>query len=187
MKRNTDSLFAIAIIPVLVAVALLLFPHGEIRSAPLPFQVTGAFAQNHRVGHFNGVPTGSCNAGVDMAIDTTNTTLSFCNGSGAWNPEPFNNLIYCGTLVACGNTLEYAGHYVIGTAALTSGTPSTATITGVTPAFTSASTYSCQVTDKTTLTNIVGVLAAGYVSGSSFVITGPSTITDVVNYNCSGW
>lgn len=148
--------------------------------------VTGAYSQPTRIGHFSGAPSGTCNSGRDLAVDTTNVTLSFCGPSG-WVLEAISNAIFCGTLAACSSTAQNGSHMVYGNVALATGSPSTASITGISPAFTSASTYSCTVNDQTTRTNQVAVLAAGYVSGSAFTITGPNTVTDTVNYQCVGY
>lgn len=91
----------------------------------------------------------------------------------------------CGTTTTCSATAIATGaRIVFGSAPLVSGTPSTATITGISPAFTSSSTYFCTVTNATTATN--NLLKVANVSGSSFTITGPATITDVINYQCIG-
>jgi hypothetical protein len=91
----------------------------------------------------------------------------------------------CGTTTTCANTAATSPHVVIGSVALASASPSTATITAISPAFTSTSTYSCTVTEVTDPTkNLLGVT---YVSGSSFTITGPNTITDTVRYICVGY
>jgi len=97
-----------------------------------------------------------------------------------------NTVQSCGTTIACSHTILSVPQIVTGSVALSSGTPSTAAITGLSPGFTSASTYHCTVSDATTAANEVTVLAAGYVSGTAFTITGPSTVTDVVHYICVG-
>lgn len=96
------------------------------------------------------------------------------------------NAQFCGTTTTCSATAITGAQIVYGSAALVSGTPSTAAVTGISPAFTSASSYSCTLNNKTTRANDVSVLVAGYVSGSAFTITGPDTVTDVVNYVCVG-
>lgn len=91
---------------------------------------------------------------------------------------------FCGTTVACSHTALTAAQIIFGTAALSSGTPSTAVITGISPAFTSATSYKCFPNDVTTITNAVNVVT--YTSGSSFTINGPTTVTDTVAYLCVG-
>ena len=71
---------------------------------------------------------------------------------------------------------------VSGTIPLVSGS-STATVSGMSPAFTSTSTYSCQLTAEAAATS---PLYFTKVSGSSFTITGPNTVTTVIDYSCSG-
>lgn len=171
-----------AIIAAFLAV-IVLVPHKAIMAQG---PTSGAFAQPGRIGHFSGATSGSCNAGRDLAIDSVDQTFSFCGSASTWLLEPLSNLINCGTTATCAATQTFGGHVVMGNVALSSASPSTAAITGLSPAFTSASTYSCTVNDQTTRTNQVAILAAGYVSGSAFTITGPNTVTDTVNYICIG-
>jgi hypothetical protein len=101
------------------------------------------------------------------------------------NAFPVSSSVACGTTVACAGTPAPSSHIVFGSAPLTSGTPSTATITGITPAFTSTTSYKCTVNDQTAPTNNL-VSVTSYASGTSFVITGPATNTDTVAYICVG-
>ena len=78
-------------------------------------------------------------------------------------------------------------HTIRGTGVLTTGTPSTLAITGMSPPFTSSSTYTCTAQDTTTVANNIGILAAGYVSGSAVTFTGPNTNTDGVRWTCTGY
>jgi hypothetical protein len=96
----------------------------------------------------------------------------------------FSQVQFCGTTVACAHTALAVPQIVFGSAALTSGTPSTAVITGISPAFTSATSYKCFPNDTTTITNAVTVVT--YASGSSFTINGPATVTDTIAYFCVG-
>lgn len=89
---------------------------------------------------------------------------------------------FCGTTVACAGTAQTSVKIAYGTAPLTSGTPSTATLTGL--PFTSSATYVCSGTDQTTATN--NLIKFANASGSSTVITGPATITDSIGYVCVG-
>jgi hypothetical protein len=88
----------------------------------------------------------------------------------------------CGTVAACSATAMTGAQIVQGSAALASGTPSTVTITGISPAFTSTSTYNCMVADQTA----GSALFYTKVSGSSITITGPNTVTDTVSFICAG-
>lgn len=90
----------------------------------------------------------------------------------------------CGNTSTCTNTGIPAPHVIWGQVALSSGTPSTVTVTGISPAFTSTTSYQCNVTDMTDATkNLLKVVNA---STSSFTITGPNTITDTISYICIG-
>ncbi len=94
----------------------------------------------------------------------------------------------CATTTSCSHTNESTALKVVfGSVALTSGSPSTAAVTGISPAFTSSSTFHCTASDATTIANNVGVLTAGYVSGSAVTFTGPNTVTDSVRYVCVGY
>jgi hypothetical protein len=75
-------------------------------------------------------------------------------------------------------------HVVIGTGTLSSGTPSTATIalTGAS-IFTSNTSYRCSVTNETTQAN---PLKYSNTSESTFVVTGPNTVTDSFSFVCIG-
>ena len=91
--------------------------------------------------------------------------------------------IACGTTSSCAATAAPLTHVVFGSAPLVSGTPSTVTITGISPAFTSTSSYVCTVSNETTAAD---GLKWSAVSGSSITITGPNTVTDTVSYICTG-
>ncbi len=94
----------------------------------------------------------------------------------------------CGTTTTCAHTDKSAVIKIAyGSAALVTGSPSTAAVTGMSPAFTSAASYHCTTSNQTTVANVVGVLAAGYVSGSAVTFTGPNTLTDVFDYVCVGF
>lgn len=92
----------------------------------------------------------------------------------------------CGGTTTCANTVATSQRVVTGSGSLSSGTPSTFVLTGISPAFTSSSTYLCNVVDTTTVATSIGVLSAGYVSGSAVTFTGPNTNTDSFRYSCVG-
>jgi hypothetical protein len=101
-------------------------------------------------------------------------------------PTPVDQSVqFCGTTSACGHTVENNPKVVFGSAALVSGTPSTVTISGISPAFTATADYICTVTGQTGATT--DLLSVANVSSSSFTITGPTTDTRVVNYICVGF
>lgn len=81
-------------------------------------------------------------------------------------------------------TRQNSSHIVEDSGTLVSGTPSAATITFTGGSiFTSSSSYSCSVTNKTTQAN---PLMITYSSGSSFIVTGPNTVTDSFSFVCVG-
>lgn len=93
----------------------------------------------------------------------------------------------CGSTATCANTTNNSDWTVYGTVALTSATPSTATITGISPAFTSTSTYFCTaVPEGNTAVIAAAGVAVTKVSGSSITLTGPNTVTTVIDYICIG-
>ncbi len=101
--------------------------------------------------------------------------------------ELVQNAHSCGTTTTCANTANGSNHIVFGSVALSSASPSTATVTAISPAFTSSSTYFCTATPVgATAAIAAGGIAVTYVSGSSFTLTGPNTVTTVVGYQCIG-
>lgn len=93
----------------------------------------------------------------------------------------------CGTTSTCANTANASNRTIFGTVALTSASPSTATVTAISPAFTSSSSYVCTATPTGASAAIAaGGIAISYVSGSSFTLTGPNTVSTVINYICIG-
>jgi hypothetical protein len=97
-----------------------------------------------------------------------------------------SNEQFCGTTSACSATAEANAKIVFGSAPLVSGTPSTVTISGISPAFTSSSDYVCTVSapGATAATALIGVTN---VSSSSFTITGPGSVSTVISYICVGF
>lgn len=90
----------------------------------------------------------------------------------------------CGTTTTCAATAIPNAQIIYGSVPLTSGVPSTATITGISPAFSSSSSYVCNVTEASSATG--NLLKVVNVDGTSFTITGPATVSDTVNYQCIG-
>lgn len=91
----------------------------------------------------------------------------------------------CGTTGTCAATnISSTLKIVKGSVALSTGTPSTAAVTGFSPAFSSSSSFVCNVSNATSATgNLLKVVND---SSSAITITGPATVTDVVNYICVG-
>lgn len=116
----------------------------------------------------------------------TNTNFANVNAALATTAGQIT-LADCATTAACPSTAETPIRTVIGRGTLASGTPSTYAVTAISPAFTSATSYACTAQDTTTVANNVGVLAAGYVSGSAVTFTGPATNTDGFRFVCVGY
>ena len=114
-----------------------------------------------------------------------NTTLGSGAAGGTLTAGNIPAMQSCGTTSSCAATaIATTARIVYGSAPLVSGTPSTVTITGISPAFSSSSSYVCSATDVTAATS--NLLSVANVSGSSFTITGPATNTNTINYICVG-
>jgi hypothetical protein len=93
----------------------------------------------------------------------------------------------CGTGATCANTTNNSDWIVRGTIALGSASPSASTVASISPAFTSTSTYTCTASPEgATAAIAAGGIAITKVSGSSITLTGPNTVTTVVDYVCIG-
>lgn len=113
------------------------------------------------------------------------SVFHYCSARNVWTAF-LGGAQACGSTATCSHT-NISPRVVQGSGTLVSGTPSTFAVTGISPAFTSSSTYTCTAQDTTTVANNIGVLAAGYVSGSAVTFTGPATNTDGFRYQCVGY
>ena len=99
-------------------------------------------------------------------------------------PVSLAGSLSCGALTGpsflCANTNQ-AGTFKVLTGDYTLGNTS-ATILGITPAFTSATSYTCVGTDVTTATP----LRINTISGSSFIVQSNSALADVISVICAG-
>ncbi len=84
----------------------------------------------------------------------------------------------CGTTATCSATATTNGQIVFGQVTLTAGT---ATVTGISPAFTSSTSFQCTASDRTTAANGANAVPA---SVSSVTVRG--TGTDIISYVCVG-
>jgi hypothetical protein len=103
---------------------------------------------------------------------TLASTMSATGGSSCGNALAANG--------ACGNTTGFPFHVMVGTYVLSG---STSTITGISPAFTSTTSYNCVANDITTRANPVQAVPA---SGSSVTITNTTGATDTISMICAG-
>ena len=113
---------------------------------------------------------------------TGNRTYTMPDASGTVS---LTQLYDCGIAAGASCTINATPRTIIGSAPLTSGTPSNVTITGINPAFTSSSSYKCALSEETDAKR--DQLKITYSSGSSFTITGPDGTTDTIGYVCSGY
>lgn len=123
-----------------------------------------------------------------------NNTLTFSGTDGTTMTFPGvsvsligGSLVDCATTAACPSTAQTTLHTVVLRGTLSSGSPSTYAVTTISPAFTSSTSYVCTAQDTTTIANNIGVLTAGYVSGSAVTFTGPNTNTDTFRAVCTGY
>jgi lysophospholipase L1-like esterase len=110
-------------------------------------------------------------------------------GGCGWGPIPNTGVLVraadCGTSAACSSTTMANTKIVIGDAQLNGASPSLVTITGMSPAFTSNTSYHCVQSDSTATSHYDNKIT--YVSGTSFTITsGQNGLTDLLHYICVG-
>jgi len=138
--------------------------------------------------------TSSANQAASGIMRLSNTDcLTWRNAANSGDlplcADSSNKLIFGGNTVQtpvynAAGTTQNGAHTVSDSGTLSSGTPSTVTITlAGSAAFTSSSSYNCAITNKTTQANSLKVT---YRSGSAFVVTGPNTVTDSFSYICVG-
>lgn len=147
---------------------------------------TGRVGQtNYNLVDSNGLTTFSVNvngpsgASSQTFNGTAPRSIAWPDASGT---PSLTSHYFCGGVATCSSSLITGGLVVYGHAALVSGSPSTVTITGFSPAFTSTSTYECTANDQTA----PNALQVSKVSGTSITITGPASVTDTVSYSCQG-
>ena len=147
----------------------------DLGSTSAPWRVlylygAGTYGSNNF--HVTGTPTGARTITLpDASITVSGATAQ-----------------YCGATATCGATsMSSTLKIVQGSGTLNTGSPSTFAVTAISPAFTSASTYTCVAQDTATIATNIGVLVAGYVSGSAVTFTGPNTNTDTFKYTCTGY
>jgi hypothetical protein len=129
------------------------------------------------------------------ATASTATTLTFAQSAARTVTFPDASITVsgaqaqaCGSTATCGATSIGATLKIVqGSGTLVTGSPSTFAVTAMSPAFTSASTYTCVAQDTATIATNIGVLTAGYVSGSAVTFTGPNSNTDTFRYTCTGY
>lgn len=93
----------------------------------------------------------------------------------------FTRAFYCGTTATCGNTATaMTAHIAAGVRTLANGT---ATVTGISPAFTSTSTFNCVAVDTSGASGVVA--EAVPLSASSITVNGTGTGT--VSWLCVGY
>lgn len=130
-----------------------------------------------------------------LAMAETNgtviTKLSFPNQAADVYTGGGIVFVNCGTSASCTSPTMTTGktlRVVSGTTSLSSGTPSAVTISGMTPGYTSTSTYRCEASPVGGTSAIAaGGAAVNLVSGTSFTITGPDGVTTAIAWSCFGY
>jgi len=115
------------------------------------------------------------------AVQGSSNSINLPTSTASPGQHLQSNGVQCGTIAAngaCANTLTQAEHCVSGQATLAAGT---STITGVSPAFTSSTSYTVITNDNTTIANPSKGVPA---SGTSITFTG--TGTDTLNFVACG-
>lgn len=87
------------------------------------------------------------------------------------------SVLSCATTTTCANTVVGTPRFVRGTVALAAGA---AVVSGISPAFTSTSTFNCTATDTTA----AAAVSVAMTSASSITFAGTST--DTISYLCVG-
>jgi hypothetical protein len=136
--------------------------------------LTGDQGNGALIQHSTGVPT----PGDLTAFDANSNTVD----AGIAATGVPQRVVTCGSSTTCGNTPQPSPRIVWGTVVLSSGSPSTAVVTGMT-AWTATSSYACTVSNMTTQADPVKV---SNTSTTSITISGPNTVTDTVSYICVG-
>jgi hypothetical protein len=120
------------------------------------------------------------------ALTTTGTGSVTVNYYGQIGNAPQNivsSAMTCGTVVGCVPAFQTNWRTVTGSAAATAGV---VTVTGIAPAFTSATTMWCSANDGTTALNNVFKIA-NTAGGAGFTLTSSVSSTDVYNWFCMGY
>ena len=112
-----------------------------------------------------------------VPVDSYTRWVDYSQGVKILGAKAVSNARFCGTTTTCANTSNGTYRQFFGAVQLKGGT---ATVSGISPAFTAANTYICTATDTTTN----AAVKVATVSGSSFSLTG--TGTDWVGYSCIG-
>lgn len=102
---------------------------------------------------------------------------------------PFVQATSCVASLTCAAPLNTSGNLKMayGTGALSSGTPSQATVSAIAPAFVSTAKMYCTATTVGSTAVIAAAgLAINLVSSSSFTVTGPNTVTTSFFWICVG-
>lgn len=139
-------------------------------------------------------------AGAFILNNATSGTISLAPTTGALGTVtatfPAANITVPGAVfTSCTTSLSCAApattsstvKVAYGNASLSSASPSTASVSGISPAFGATSTMFCTATPVGTTAAIAAAgLAINITSTSAFTVTGPNTVTTNFNWTCIG-
>ena len=135
-------------------------------------------------------PAGACTlatTNVSPWINTQTGTVWTCSSSQwtatNWPPSLVAQTCGAGGATCAATSIASSLKIVQGYGTLSS---NTLAITGMSPAFTSTTSYTCVAQSPSSPTATVGVATAGYVSGSAVTFTG-SGASDTFRYLCIGY
>ena len=158
--------------------------HDCAAAATLNIDTLGPIAiQKMVAGALTALSAGDCKQNIPYLLLASGSPVSAFRLLDPENPT-VATVEFCGTATTCAATGQSNARMVYGSAPLVSGAPSTATVTSISPAFASSSTYVCTVTAESAPAG--ALFSVANVSGSSFTITGPAAVTTVMNYICVG-
>lgn len=128
---------------------------------------------------FDGTTVDSNATKLTVVDPTASNVITFGNATG-----PVPTVYSCGASLAaagaCANTATGTFHGITGSALLSG---NTSTITGISPAFASSTSWWCAANDITTRANPVQAVPG---SGSTLVITNTTGATDLIQFVCFG-
>lgn len=136
------------------------------------------------------IPAGSCTAGTlsfaySPVVNVSNGNRFTCVGSKVVRVAAgAQQVSFCGATTgdaACANTAAQTTRIIGGIATLAS---NAAVISGISPAFTSTTSFACVANDTTTRANVVQAVNT---STSSITITNTTGASDVISWVCVGY
>lgn len=131
------------------------------------------------------LPNAGGNGVLRMDFDATNGKYKLSTVPDPGVTPALVTVINCGSAVACADAFQHSPIVAYGSVPLTSASPSTASVTTLT--FSSSTSYRCTATPEgTTAAIAAGGVAINRTSGTAMTLTGPNTVSTVVDFICWG-